>query len=84
MQNVKYVSDTFFKHHDLLGGYYMIPVCWNEIQSCSWQCYKLFINYILRLHVKSFIPARWESSFTGTKFSHLIVSAPPKQDVKVN
>ena len=44
----------------------------------SWQCYKLFINYILRLHVKSGIPP-WpdlpRSRFAGTKFSHVIASA---------
>ena len=45
-------------------------------------CYKLLINYILRLHVKNFIPARWDHSFVllgsrfaGIKFSHLIASA---------
>ena len=43
---------------------------------------KLFINYILRLHVKSFIPARRDPSyvmagsrFSETKFSHVITSA---------
>ena len=48
----------------------------------SRQCYKLFMNYALRLHVKSFIPTWWdpsfvlsESCFAGTKFSHVIVSA---------
>ena len=48
----------------------------------SRQGYKLFINYILRLHVKRFIPARRDlsfvqpgSCFAGTKFSHVIVSA---------
>ena len=48
----------------------------------SRQRYKLFINYILRLHVKRFIPARRDPSFvqpgsclTGTKFSHVIASA---------
>ena len=50
--------------------------------SGSQQCYKLFINYILRLHVKRFIPARRDPSFVqpgsrfaGTKFSHVIASA---------
>ena len=48
----------------------------------SRQCYKLFINHILRLYVKSFIPARWDpffvlpgSFFAGTKFYHVISSA---------
>ena len=48
----------------------------------SRQCYKFFINYILRLHVKRFIPARRDPSFVqpgsrfaGMKFSHVIVSA---------
>ena len=48
----------------------------------SRQCYKLFINYILRLHVKCFILARRDPSivlpgsrFAGTKFSHVIASA---------
>ena len=48
----------------------------------SRQCYKLFINYILRLHVKSYIPARQDPSFvlpgfhfTGTKFYHVIATA---------
>ena len=47
----------------------------------SRQCLKLFINYILWLHVKSFIPARREPSFVlpqscfaGTKFSRVIAS----------
>ena len=48
----------------------------------SQQCYKLLINYILRLHVKRFIPARQDPSFVqpgscfaGMKFSHVIPSA---------
>ena len=49
------------------------------------QCYKLFIKYILRLHVKSF-PARWDPSivlcreeiFPCNSFS------PPKPDEKIN
>ena len=47
----------------------------------SRHCHKLFINYILRLHVKRFIPARRDppfvqpgSRFAGTKFSHVITS----------
>ena len=46
------------------------------------QSYKFFINYILRLFLKSFIPVKWdtslllpESRFAGTKFSHVIASA---------
>ena len=63
---------VFIKAHNmffimlLLVGDYMVPVGWN----------KLFIKYILWLHVKSFIPARRDSSFVvrwfpfaGTKFS---------------
>ena len=63
----------------------MIPVSWDEILSRfagSGQCYKLFKNYILRLHVKRFILARRNPSFVqpgsrfaGTKFSHVIASA---------
>ena len=48
----------------------------------SRQYSKLFINFILWLHGKSFIPARRDpafvppgSRFAGTKFSHVIVSA---------
>ena len=48
----------------------------------SWQCNKLFINYILRSHVKSFITP-WRdppfvlpgSCFARTKFSYVITSA---------
>ena len=47
----------------------------------SRQCYELIINYILRLHVKSFILARLDPSFTlpgsrfaRAKFSHVIAS----------
>ena len=54
---------------------------WLVLPRSRW-CYKLFINYILRLHVKSFIPARWSLSFaltgswfSGTKFSNVITSA---------
>ena len=42
----------------------------------SWQCYKFFINYIMRLNFKSFMPTGPDpsfvppgSSFAGTKFS---------------
>ena len=48
----------------------------------SRQCYKLFINYILRLHVKSFILASRDASFAlpgfrfaETKRSFVITSA---------
>ena len=48
----------------------------------SRQCYKLLTNYIQRLHVKCFIPARRDPSFVQPgsrfarmKFSHVIVSA---------
>ena len=48
----------------------------------SRQYYKLFLNYILRFHVKHFIPARRGPSFVQpgfrfagtTKFSHVIAS----------
>ena len=47
----------------------------------SRQCYNLFVNYILRLHVKRFISARRDPSFVqpgsrfaGTKFSYVIAS----------
>ena len=59
----------------------MTPVGRDEILSRfagTRQCYKLFINYILRLHVKSFIPARRDPSFVlpgsrfaEAKFSHV-------------
>ena len=46
------------------------------------QCYKFFINYILRLHVKRFIATirdpsylQLGSRFVRTKFCHLIASA---------
>ena len=52
------------------------------VLSGSRQCYKLFINYILGIHVKSFIPAKRGptfvlpgSRFAGTKFSHVIALA---------
>ena len=63
----------------------MIPVGRDEILSHFAgipQCYKFFINFILRLHLKSLIPARRDPSFVlpgsrfaGTKFSHVIASA---------
>ena len=50
----------------------------------SRQYCKLFINFFLRLHEKSFIPARRDPSlvlpgscFTGTKFSHVIILFHP-------
>ena len=58
----------------------MVSVGQDEI--LSRQCYKLFINYILQLHVKSFIVAMGdpsfvlpESCFAGKKLSHVIASA---------
>ena len=58
----------------------MIKFC--PVLSGSRQCYKLLINYILRLYVKSFIPARRDPSFVmpgsrfaGMEFSHIIDSA---------
>ena len=63
----------FFKVWRTLSIYLLLPG--------SWQCYKFLINYILGLHVKSFILARWDHSFlvpgscfTRTKFSHGITS----------
>ena len=45
-------------------------------------CYKLIINYTLRLHVKNFIRVRWDpfsilsgSRFANTKFFCVIASA---------
>ena len=35
-----------------------------RVYSGFWQCYKLIINYILQLHVKSFYPGK-----TGSMFS---------------
>ena len=47
----------------------------------SRHCYKLYINYVLRLHIKRFIPAKHDlsfvqpgSCFAGTKFFHVIAS----------
>ena len=62
----------------------MIPVSRDEILSPFAEIpavlYTL-LNYILRLHVKPFIPARRDPSFVqsgsrfaGTKFSHVIAS----------
>ena len=70
--NTSYVVITLSR----LAGMKFCPVL-----TGSRQCYKLFINYILRLHVKSFIPARRDPSFVlpgsrfaGTKFFHVIAS----------
>ena len=67
-----------------------VVITWSwlaEVEFCtvllgSRKCYKLFINYILQLHVKSFIPTNRDpffvvpgSSLAGTKFSHVIASA---------
>ena len=48
----------------------------------SQQFYKLVINYVLRLHVEIFIPARWDHSFVlpgfgfvGTIFFQVVASA---------
>ena len=69
--------------------HYKVVITWSRLvglKFCpalpgSGQCYKLFINHILRLHVKRFIPARRDSSFVQpgsrfveTKFSHVIAS----------
>ena len=66
---------------NILGGDYMIGVKFCPALPGSRQCYKFFINYIFRLHVKRFIPARRDPSFVqpgsrfaGTKFSHVIAS----------
>ena len=47
-----------------------------------WQCYDLFANYSLRLHMKSFIPTKRDlslglpgSCFVGTKLSDVFVTA---------
>ena len=54
---------------------------WNPVPFC-WDPGSIFINYILRLHVKSFIPARrdpsfvlLESCFAEMKFSNVIASS---------
>ena len=66
-----------------LGGDYRIPVgrdpgsVTNSSLIISRQCYKLFISYILRLHVKSFIPARWDPCF-------VLPESRSKRDEKVN
>ena len=68
----------------------MILVGWDEICHVLWgsrQCYQLFINYVLLLHVKSFILARQdpsflmlESYFVRMKFFHVIASACLSRD----
>ena len=57
----------------------------------SRQCYKLSKNYILRLHVKRFIPARRDPSFVqpGSRFAGTEIFpcnrfSPPRRDKKVN
>ena len=58
----------------VLGGDYMIPVDRDEILSrfavMPAVLLKVFINYIFRLHVKSFIPVRSDPSFVlpGSRF----------------
>ena len=78
-------------HRDTSGDY-IIPVGMKfcPVLSRSWECYKFFINYILRLHAKRFIPARLalfstagiplcrDEIFPCNRFS------PPKRDEKVN
>ena len=81
------------KFIDFLGTYILkikVVITWSRLAGMKFcsalpgsrQCYKLVINYILRLHVKRFIPARRYPSFVqpgsrfaGTKFSHVIASA---------
>ena len=84
VEKIDFVWIILFERSFNRGGDYMNPVPWNEIVSCllgSQQCYKFFINYILRLHANCFIQARWDPSFVllgshfaGTKFSHVIAS----------
>ena len=57
----------------------------------SRQCYKFFINYILRLYVKIIIPARRDPSFILTRIPLCRDEifpcnrfSPPKRDEKVN
>ena len=56
----------------------------------SWQCCKLFINYILWLHIKCFIPARQDPSFVQPgylcqdKIFPCNCFSPPRWDKKVN
>ena len=73
----------------LLPSIYQAVITWSRLGGIKfysflsefWQCYKLFINYILRLHVQSlnlvsrnlsFLLLR--SRFVRTKFSHVIAS----------
>ena len=52
------------RHVNVLAGDWMIFVGRDILcPVLSVSCYKLFINYILRLHVKSFIQARRDPSF---------------------
>ena len=82
------VCNPFRLNYDwkcFLDGDYIIPICPDKlcpILSGSRQCYKLLINYVLLLHVKSFIPVRRYpfivlpgSPFDRMKSSHVIPSA---------
>ena len=89
---IYWIIDWFLEQNLIRNFKDLIPkvvIAWSRlagIKFClvlpgSRQCLKLFINYILWLHVKSFIPARREPSFAlpqscfaGTKFSRVIAS----------
>ena len=65
-----------------LSSDYMTGMKCCPVQPGSRQCYKLFMNYTLRLHANCVIPARRDPSsvlpgscFVGTKLSHVIASA---------
>ena len=85
----KYKTLISLKIYVVLYQYYVVST-WSQLAGMklcpalpgSRQCYKLFVNYILRLHVKRFIPVRRDHSFVqpvsrfaGKKFSHVIASA---------
>ena len=72
-----------------------VVITWSQLAGMKFYpvllfCYKFFINYILWLHVKSFIPARRDPSFEllgshfiRSKFSHVIASTPPLSGTKI-
>ena len=79
-------------------NYYKVAVTWPWLAGMYFcprfaaiqQCHKLSINYILQLHVESFIPARRdpslvlpESRFGVTNFFHYNHFSPPKRDENV-
>ena len=79
----KVISSNYFQK--VFGGHYKSQLA--RMKFCPVllgrrERYKFIINYICRLHVKSFVPAKWEPSFVlprscfaGTKYSHVIAPA---------